>query len=190
MGEGADFSCNCGAFRGHISADGLTAGTRLVCYCASCRANELVHNQPDPAPEPVDLFQLSPDAITITQGADHLCLLRLSPRGTLRWYAGCCGTPFANTSAKRSFPFAGLCADVFEDKAALGKVRARAFMPQAPGKPPKTEGAARMAYGILTRMLAAFLSGSWKNTPFFRADGSPTAAPRILTKDERAALPK
>lgn len=190
MAAGAEFSCNCGAFRGHLSAAGVTGGTRAVCFCQSCRENELAHGQPDPAPEPVDLFQTTPDAITITEGAGHLQLLRLSPKGILRWYAGCCGTPFANTTAKRSFPFAGLRADLFADKEALGKVRARAFVPQGPGKPPKTEGAARMAYGILSRMLAAFLSGSWKTTPFFKADGTPAAEPRILSKEERAALTK
>lgn len=190
MGAGAAFSCTCGAFGGHLSAEGVKAGTRLVCHCQSCRENELAHGQPDPAPEPVDLFQTTPDAITITHGAEHLRLLKLSPKGTLRWYAGCCCTPFANTAAKRSFPFAGLRADVFEDKSILGKIRIRAFIPQAPGKPPKTEGAARMAYGILSRMLAAFLSGTWKDTPFFTEDGTPAAEPRILTKEERAALTK
>jgi hypothetical protein len=190
MGGDAEFSCSCGAFRGHLSADGLKAGTRVVCFCKSCRENELAHGQPDPAPDPVDLFQVSPAAITITKGAEHLQLLRLSPKGTLRWYAGCCGTPFANTTAKRSFPFAGLRADVFADKTRLGKVRARAFIPQAAGKPPKTEGAGRMAYGILTRVMSAYLSGTWKDTPFFRKDGAPAAAARILTKEERAALSK
>lgn len=188
MADHAVFSCRCGAFCGHLSAEGVKAGTRVVCFCKSCRENALAHGQPDPAPDPVDLFQTTPDAITITKGAEHLSLLRLSPKGTLRWYAGCCGTPFANSSSKRSFPFVGLYADLFQNKAALGKVRARAFIPQPVGKPPKTEGAGRMAYGIVTRMLSAFLSGSWKDTPFFDDNGTPSSEARILTKTERAAL--
>ncbi|MGR3758952.1 DUF6151 family protein [Roseobacteraceae bacterium NS-SX3] len=188
MAEGLEFSCNCGALRGHVTAQGVKTGTRIACYCADCRANELYHGQPDPAPGPVDLFQLAPDAIKITRGAEHLKAIRLGPRGPLRWYAACCGTPFANTLDKRFLPFAGMRADLFADKDKLGKLRAQAFVPQ-PGKPPRTKGAGRMAMGILARMLGALASGRWKETPFFDpATGKPAAAPRMLSKEERRAL--
>ena len=180
------FACKCGSLRGHVTAHGIQTGTRAVCYCADCRAAELYNGQPDPAPGPVDLFQLSPDAIEITQGVDHLRLMRLSPKGLLRWYAGCCGTPFANTLAKPTLPFAGLRADLFTDKDALGKIRARGFMPQ-PGKPSKTKGAAGMVLGIFKRMATSRLSGQWRNTPFFDIEtGEPVAKAKILSKDERA----
>ncbi|KIC34509.1 DUF6151 family protein [Leisingera sp. ANG-S5] len=188
MAEGLAFSCNCGALRGEVAAQGIKTGTRVVCYCADCRANELYHGQPDPAPDPVDLFQLAPDTITITQGADHLKALRLGPRGPLRWFASCCGTPFANTLAKPGLPFAGMRSDLFQDKSALGKIRARAFIP-APGKQARTKGGGAMAWGILSRMITARLSGRWKETPFFDAEtGKPVAEPQLISKTERAKL--
>lgn len=184
------FSCSCGALRGEASEAGIKTGLHLVCHCADCRANELYHGRPDPAPDPVALFQLAPDSITITSGAEHLRAIRLGPRGPLRWYTACCGTPFANTLAKPGLPFAGMRADLFQDKSALGKIRARAFIPSAlPGKPPQTKGGAAMAWGILSRMLAARLSGRWKQNPFFDADtGRPVAEPELISKERRAQL--
>lgn len=181
-----DFACNCGSLRGHVAAHGIKTGMRVACYCADCRATELYHGQPDPAPGPVDLFQLSPDTVEITQGADHLRLMRLSPKGTLRWYTGCCRTPIANTTAKATLPFAGLRSDLFINKDALGKIKAKGFMPQA-GKPPKTTGAFPMALGIFKRLATSLMSGKWRKTPFFDIEtGQPTAKPEILSKEERA----
>ncbi|NIZ60049.1 hypothetical protein DL239_03555 [Sedimentitalea sp. CY04] len=182
------FACNCGKLSGHVTAEGIKSGTRVVCYCPDCRANELYHGQPDPAPGPVDLFQLSPDTINLTKGSEHLRLMRLSPKGTLRWYAGCCGTPFANTLAKPTLPFAGLRADLFTNKDALGKIKAKAFIPQN-GQPAKTKGAAGMALGIISRMITSRLSGRWRETPFFDVEtGNPVAEAEMPSKEERAKL--
>lgn len=181
------FSCACGNLAGHISAEGQKAGLRLLCHCPDCRAAELYHNQADPV-DGVDLFQISPHAITITQGAEHLHLLRLGPKGLYRWYAGCCGTPFANTLSKPQLAFAGLRTDLFDDKDALGKVKAQSQMPR-PGKPPQNRGMARMVYGIFARMITARLSGLWRETPFFDAKtGQPVATAKVLSKDARAKL--
>jgi hypothetical protein len=37
-------------------------------------------------------------------------------------------------------------------------------------------------------MLRARLSGAYRDTPFFGADGVPTAAPQILSAEEHAAV--
>ncbi|MEX0305048.1 MAG: DUF6151 family protein [Leisingera sp.] len=188
MASAQKFSCDCGALCGKVSAEGVKGGTRVVCYCPDCRANERFHGRPDPAPDPVDLFQLSPDSIAITQGAEHLKAIRLGPRGPLRWYASCCGTPFANTLAKPGLPFAGMRSDLFEDKDALGKVRAKAFIP-APGKQSRTKGGGVMAWGILSRMITGRLSGRWRETPFFDTDsGQPVSEPETLSKEQRTQL--
>ena len=181
------FSCSCGAFAGHIPAEAQKSGLRLVCFCPDCRANELYHQQPDPV-EGVDLFQVAPHAVTITQGAEHLRLLRLGPKGLFRWYASCCGTPVANTLSKPKLAFAGLRSDLFDSKEALGKVKARAYVVRA-GKPPRNEGMARMVYGIFSRMITANLSGLWRKTPFFDAEtGKPVVEPEVLSKEVRAGL--
>lgn len=185
--QGLEFSCNCGELAGHITPEAQKSGLRLLCHCPDCRAAELYHGQPDPS-EGVDLFQLAPDGITITKGAEHLRLLRLSPKGLHRWYAGCCGTPFANTLAKPQLAFAGLRSDLFADKASLGKIKAQANIPQV-GKPPRSQGMFPMVFGIFSRMLAARLSGRWRQTPFFdAATGQPVAEAKVLSKEERATL--
>lgn len=188
MSDGAfNFSCSCGSFAGHISAQGQKSGLRILCHCPDCRAAELYHHRPAPV-EGVDLFQLAPQAITISKGAEHLRLLCLGPKGLFRWYAGCCGTPFANTLAKPQLAFAGLRTDMFDDKDALGKVKAEAHVPR-PGKPPRSKGMARMVYGIFSRMITARLSGLWRETPFFDVEtGKPVAEPEVLSKEARAKL--
>ncbi|MDE4173624.1 DUF6151 family protein [Phaeobacter sp. PT47_59] len=181
------FSCTCGGLQGHIAPEALKTGTHIACYCADCRANEIYHGRPDPAPDPVELFQLSPDAIHITKGAENLRLMRLGPKGLFRWYAGCCGTPFANTLKTPGLPFAGMRTNLFAQPEIFGKITTRAFMPR-PGKPPLTKGALSMVYGLFTRMVAARLSGRWKETPFFDIEtGRPICEPIVLSKAERTA---
>lgn len=183
-----EFACTCGQLQGHIAASAVAAGTHAVCYCADCRAAELYFKQPDPAPGPVDLFQTTPDAITITKGAQNLGLFRLSPRGLMRWYATCCHAPLFNTLAKPKLAFAGVQVARFSDPDRIGPVRVQAYMPQPDGGP-KHRGAARMAMGVASRMLAALLSGRWRQTPFFNPEtGEPVAKPTILSKQERSRL--
>ncbi|SDD14688.1 DUF6151 family protein [Ruegeria marina] len=182
------FACACGALEGHLTPAAVQSGTHVVCYCADCRAGEVFFGQPDPAPGPVDIFQLSPDGIVIEKGRQHLALMRLSPKGLLRWYANCCNTPIATTLKSPKTPFAGFNTRRLADIAALGPVRTRAFVPQ-PGGGHKHVNIAPAVYGLFSRMLAARLSGRWRETAFFdTATGKPVAEARILTKEERQAL--
>ncbi|MDE4061289.1 MULTISPECIES: DUF6151 family protein [Phaeobacter] len=186
--SGRAFSCSCGTMQGYITPEALKSGTHIACFCADCRANELYHHRPDPAPGPVALFQMSPDGIHITQGAEELRLMRLSPKGLFRWYAGCCGMPFANTLAKPGLPFAGMRTNLFDQPEIFGKIRTRAFEPQ-PGRPPRTKGAGTMVYALFRRMITARLSGKWKETPFFEIEtGRPVSEPIVLSKADRDAL--
>lgn len=193
MARGADdgqplaFRCDCGAIHGHLIARAVRSGTHVVCFCADCRAAGLLLNRPDPAPGPVDLFQTAPDGVHFQTGKDRLGLVRLGPNGLLRWYANCCNAPMFNTLAKPSLPFVGIHANRVDDPARLGPVRARGFVPQAGGKT-RHEGAVAMIWGLASRMLAARLSGRWRDTPFFDAQGRPVAEARVLTTEERAAL--
>ncbi|MFP3382609.1 DUF6151 family protein [Tritonibacter sp. SIMBA_163] len=182
------FACACGSLCGHVEPTSVKQGTRILCHCADCRAVELYHGCPDPKDTGVDLLQLNPDMVTIDQGAEHLQLLKLSPKGLLRWYAGCCGTPLFNSLGKPKLPFIAVRSALFDDPDQLGKVIAQAFIPQ-PGKPPKHEGAARMTMKLASRMISAWASGRWRQTPLFDIDsGAPKAEPLILTKSERRAL--
>jgi hypothetical protein len=134
----------------------------------------------------VNLLQTTPDMISIDQGAEFLGLMRLSPRGLFRWYATCCDAPLFNTLRVRGAPFAGIQTNRLANPAAAGPVRVRGYVPGPDGKL-RHQGAARMTWGIFSRMGSAWISGRWRKTPFFDASGTPMAEARILSKSERAA---
>lgn len=186
------FSCRCGTVKGHMKVAAISHGLRLICHCADCRAAEryFAPQGHSPSETGVDLYQTYPDLVQIDQGKEHLALLRLSPRGLMRWHASCCGTPLANTLAKPQLPFVGLCVNTLEDPAPLGRVKAEGFVPaRTPGQPPKHKGGARIVYGVLSRMITARATGRWRTSAFFDTDsGAPRAEPVILSKTERAAL--
>ncbi|HBS50697.1 MAG TPA: hypothetical protein DEA05_11745 [Rhodobacteraceae bacterium] len=179
-------ACSCGAWRARLDPAALRGGTRLICHCADCRAAERHLGQPDPGGAGVDLFQTTPDMLTIEAG--QLGLFRLRPNGLFRWHAACCGAPVGNTLKTPKLPFVALCVARFDDSAALGPVQVRGFVPRRSGTPVH-EGAGRMVLGIATRALAAHLSGRCRQTPFFDIEtGAPSAPAQVLDKASRAAL--
>ncbi len=182
------FSCDCGALTGHITQQGVKSGTHVVCFCHDCRAAQLYFNQPDPAPGPIEILQMAPEEIVIDTGAEHLAAMQLSPKGMLRWYAKCCSAPLATTPLTPKFPFAGFIVKRIPDASSLGPVTTRGFVPGSNGKQ-SHEKVRYAAFGLLKRVLKSRLSGSWKQTPFFKSEtGAPVAQPTILTKEERAAF--
>ncbi|NVO55727.1 hypothetical protein HW561_07990 [Rhodobacteraceae bacterium B1Z28] len=192
MGENAPsdlaFSCTCGSLKGRITAKGAKSGTHVACFCQDCRAAQLYFGQPDPAPGPVEILQITPEEIEIETGLEHLAVMRLSPRGMLRWYANCCNAPLATTSRTPKFPFAGFILQRITNPQGLGPITTRGFVPQPNGKQ-KHERLGHAIFGMLNRVARSRLSGSWKNTPFFNHKTSePVVTPTVISKSERAAL--
>lgn len=112
--------------------------------------------------------------------------MQLSPKGMPRWYADCCNAPIATTSRTARFPFAGFIVKRIADPGALGPVTTRGFVPQ-PGGRQSHEKLRYAAVGLLTRVAKSWVSGNWRNTPFFNSDsGDPVVLPKILSKSERA----
>lgn len=90
--------------------------------CDDCQSYAYQMDRADDILDPsggTELYQTTLSNITITQGAEHLGCLRLSPKGLMRWYAGCCDTPIANTLPRHKVPFAGVVHSFF-DRDALG----------------------------------------------------------------------
>ena len=137
MGENAPsglaFSCTCGSLKGRITAKGAKSGTHVACFCKDCRAAQLYFGQPDPAPGPVEILQITPEEIKIETGTEHLAVMRLSPKGMLRWYANCCNAPLAATSRTPKFPFAGFIVQRIANPQSLGPITTRGFVPQSNG---------------------------------------------------------
>jgi Family of unknown function (DUF6151) len=195
--------CACGAVHGLLRGVGPERGNRIVCYCDDCqafahylgRAGEILD-----ANGGTDIFQTSPARVAITGGADQLVCVRLTSKGLLRWYAGCCRTPIANTPPSAQLPFVGLihrfadhAGDGRSRDAVLGPVRARLFGRYALGdrrglnaddRPP-----VRMILRLAASLLAARLRGEHRASPFFDPrSGEPVAAPRVLGERERRPL--
>ena len=186
--QGLIFSCSCGALTGRISERGARTGTHVVCFCHDCRAAQLYFGQPDPAPGPVNVFQMSPEEITFLSGKDNLSCMRLSPKGMLRWYAKCCNAPLATTSPTPKIPFAGFDVNRLRAPESIGPVTTRGFVPRGNGKQ-SHEMLQYAAWGLVKRVVPSRLVGRWKNTPFFDvATGTPCVTPTTLSKSERAAL--
>ena len=186
-------SCRCGALRGHVDLKGLS--NCMVCYCQDCQAFARFLGPAErvlDAQGGSDVVQLAPDRIHITQGAEHLAVMRLSTKGLLRWYAACCRTPVGNTLSRRDRPFTGLlvqCLDSAPLEAAFGPVRGRVNTASAIGEPkPRASGMAGALLRILGMVAGSRLSGRYKNTPFFTASGAPVAEPTVLSAEQRAHL--
>lgn len=183
------FGCTCGALAGQVAAEGVKSGTHLVCHCVDCRTAHLSLGQPDPRPDGIALFQTTPDMITITQGAEHLRLMQLSPNGLYRWYAGCCNTSLGNSLRKPTLPFFGLVVDRIAQPERIGRVRCQGFLPSEAGKGPRHKGAFYMATRFASRLIGTRLSGKWRSTPFFDVEtGKPVISPVLIDPAERTRL--
>jgi hypothetical protein len=193
--------CRCGRVRGVASDVSPDTGNRVVCYCDDCQAfaRFLERDDVTNAAGGSDIYQLPPARLRITEGAELLRCLRLSPggRALFRWYTECCRTPVANTLPRVAF--AGT-SHLFMDHAADGRSRDEVLGPPlghihtryARGPVPP-EAQARVSFGLIVRSVRTIggwtLRGLGQPSPFFDAETrEPRVTPRVLTPDERAAL--
>lgn len=192
------FRCRCGKLRGVVVDASPNTAHRAICYCDDCQSAAHALGAPEFLDERggSDIYQVPPRMVRLTEGAEHLRCLRLSPKGLLRWYAGCCDTPIANCLATPRSPFAGIHGGAFElggrsRDEVLGPVRMRVMGAFATGGcPPGVAPKVRLSEaGPVTRMLLrSVLRGMHRPSPFFDAStGAPVTTPRVLTRDERDA---
>jgi hypothetical protein len=143
-----------------------------------------------------EVYQTTPAQLQLTEGLEHLCCLRLSPKGLMRWYAGCCRTPVANCLNRPKLPFAGLHMR-FVDPSVDAAPRDEAFGPiiarvQARwGKPPLPDDAyPRAPLSVILRSLrqlvGGYLHGRHSPSPFFDPEsGAPVVEPTVLSLEDR-----
>ena len=186
--------CRCGTVQGHVS-EPQRVMVRGVCYCKDCQAYAHFLGRADDVLDAhggTDVIAIHPQHVTLTQGLDALACVSLSPRGLLRWHAGCCRTPIGNTSRHAKTAYVGLVHTCLEGagvpiERSFGPVTMRLNIASASS--PVTErskGALRSMTRLVSTLLGARLSGSYKRSPFFDADtGMPMLAPYVLTKAER-----
>ena len=191
MTAGADIplACRCGSVTGTLHDVRPRDGTHVVCHCNACARAMALSGLGEEAAAGVDLWQTTPDRIEIVTGMDQLVPMRLSPRGLFRWTARCCDTPMFNTFAGPRLPFAGVLTRNLSDPAPLGPVIAHGFVTGADGKQRHRHGH-RVVWRFVRRSLAARMTGRWRQTPFFDADGQPVNAPFCFrARTPRANLP-
>ncbi|MFW2543601.1 DUF6151 family protein [Primorskyibacter sp. 2E107] len=180
MSKSRKLQCNCGQMQWQVER--AEAGTHLACYCKDCQTYV---NHLDQAARflndngGTELVQTVPSKIRILAGADQLRSLRLTPTGLLRWYAGCCNTPIANTLNTPGFPFVGMVLPVGAQ--GFGPLVAE-VQTTAAKTPVRAHGKVRMGLGLLSRALMAKLRDGGKSSPFFDAAGAPVVAPVIVSE--------
>jgi hypothetical protein len=119
---------------------------------------------------------------------DHLAVFSFGERNILRWYADCCGSILFNTIRSPKIAFASIRTDRLSDTDAIGPVIAEAFVTGKDGKQ-RHKGLSRFIFGLVTRIAAARLSGSWKDTPFFDAATlKPIRPVHVVPPSERRAI--
>src|ERR1700735_2640325 len=185
--------CRCGTIRGLVSDP--QSANRAVCYCRDCQAFARVlgrESETLDAQGGSDIVQTLPKNVTFTQGVDALACIRLTQKGMIRWYAGCCKTPIGNTLENHKISFVGLLHNCLETPErplpnSFGAVRTYANTHGAIGEPkPKSKGIGATVGWLLKTILRARFNGDYKRTPFF-IDGRPIATPRVISSAERDA---
>jgi hypothetical protein len=187
--------CRCGTVKGFVANAQLI--NRTVCYCRDCQAfahflareGEILDTLGG-----TDVIQVLPGNVAFTEGSEALACVRLTDKGMLRWYAGCCKTPVGNTLADFKISFVGLVHNCLEAEApplqdSFGPVRAWMNTKGARVNPtPRTVGAGRLLWRLFAATAKARITGGYQSNPFFHADGTPIVSARILSSTELAQL--
>lgn len=188
--------CQCGTLQASLAEP--QRATRAVCYCRDCQAFARFLGQTARILNRyggTDIVAASPHRLRFTRGVEVLRCMSLSEKGLLRWYAGCCNTPLANTPRDPALPYVGI---VHDSLAELAAARDAAFGPArialntASATGPVAATRVATVAGVLKIMhnvLAARLSGNYRDNPFFERGGSrPVVVPEVLTSAQRRTL--
>ena len=176
--------CRCGAMAITARNVSIDAACRLACHCGGCRgfaerfAPELIDELGG-----VERIQVSPATLSFASGREHLQCLRQTPKGALRWNAGCCDTPMLLTLENPAVPFVGIDAlrVVPPPSASLdevvGPVRVRVNTAFKGDEARIHRANARALLGMLAHLAPLTFRWWWRGdhraSPFFTAGGEP-----------------
>ena len=177
------FACDCGALAGelHVSP---RSGSHVACHCADCRATLVFHDRDWDQSTGTRVWHTTPDHVRVLKGADRLAAIKVTPKGFLRWYASCCGTPIGASTETKAIPFCGLHTDVLETTEPLGPIVAEAYVSAAS---PRHIRFGRLVSRVVLRALVARLAFRTGN-PFLDGRGHPVGPVHVLSGSERAGL--
>ncbi|WP_257386191.1 DUF6151 family protein [Tahibacter caeni] len=188
--------CRCGNVQATLAEPQRAA--RAVCYCRDCQAFARFLGRAQLTLDRyggTDIVATSPHRLRFTRGVEELRCMSLSEKGLLRWYAGCCNTPLANTPRDPALPYVGIVYDSLPESAAardaaFGPARIALNTASATGTVAATPWATVAGMlRILRNVVAARVSGRYRDNPFFeRGSGRPVVAPLVLTPEQRRSL--
>lgn len=156
---------------------GPAVGDHIVCHCTDCQAFAQHFNADDRILDRnggTALYQGRCATMRLDTGHDRLGCLHLTHKPTLRWYAGCCGTPMFNTYRNGRIPYiTAVVANCDEERReqALGPPIGHLFTEEATGD---VRHFTKLSMGKLMRrffrrMIADVLSGDRKRSALFDA---------------------
>lgn len=186
--ESLELRCQCGEMSGAVSFARPSICNHLVCYCGDCQrfARHLGEGPWLDEHGGTEIVQVTPRQISISSGVENLRVLRLTPKGPLRWHTACCNTPVANTPAA-GLPFAGIFASLMigpDKERVIGPVTARVQGQHAVAPPPgltiHRAFPPLLTARIMFQMLIGKARGLHRPSPFFRVDGQPISTPVVL----------
>ena len=182
--------CHCGKLRGEVRD--FVLENYGICHCADCQAFAHELGAQDRV---LDEFggtainQIRPSGVSFTEGSEHLACLRLSPKGTVRWYASCCNTPIGNTPANKKAAFLGLIHACWADAhTTLPKPRWSIQRKHARPGAPADYGLRPAIFRSAMMIAGERISGRWKHNPLFDDAGAPIREPRVLSLERRREL--
>lgn len=192
-------SCRCGKVRGEVSGVAPDRINRVICYCDDCRAYAHFLERPDVLDRHggTDIVQVQGTTVRFTEGFDQVKSMRLSPKGMIRFYAGCCHTPVGNTIAA-IIPFAGIVRGCLDEGLRAAGGEASVLGPAegcngklaVHGKPEGVHDAA--SAGLVLRIARRIAKWKYRSlgqrSAYFDDAGKPTVTPRVLDRAEREAL--
>ncbi|HVF65894.1 MAG TPA: DUF6151 family protein [Casimicrobiaceae bacterium] len=181
--------CRCGKLTGTVAEP--ASAIRAICYCNDCRAYAFHLGTPNAVLDAnggTSVVATQGRHVAIDKGAEHLACVSLSPKGLLRWYALCCTTPIANTPRDWRLPYVGLVhnglAKPLEASFPAAQMPVNASkLRNRPSRPGLRGFLALTRFG--GRMIFARLTGRYRTTPFFTADGQPVVNIDVLSREER-----
>lgn len=199
MAETADLPlrCGCGAVRGVARGASPAKVNHCFCYCDDCQAFVHFLGRADDVLDAhggTEITQMSQANVAFTAGTDKIAAVKLTPKGLMRWYASCCGTPIGNTLGTGAMPFIGVVhAFIDAPSAALGPIRGRGWAKRAKGGraavPKDGMPDVVMVARMLGKLLKWRLRGDHTRSALFDAvTGQPLVEPRVLGVAEREEL--
>jgi hypothetical protein len=194
MSQDLSIKCKCGQVRGVAKNLSVKTVSRVTCYCKSCQNYARILGATGDTLNQyggTEVIFTSPSNIEFSHGSKYIECMKLTEKGPLRWYTGCCNSPIGNTLQTSKIPFISLVVSFIDQTnmsvpltKMVGPVLAKINVPSDARCNVATSSILTQLRMLLRHSLIIInflIAGYSKNSPFFCSEtGSPTR--EALTK--------